>query len=447
MTDRSTASLLPPELGADHVRLRTLVNLRWLAVIGQTITVAVASQLLSFVLPVWACMAAILSLALTNGLAHLTYPANYRLAEREALGILTFDMVQLSILLLLTGGLHNPFALLIVGPVTLAATTLSLRSTMFVGFLALVSITLLGGYHVPLVTEDGAVLTLPGLQLVGMWVAIVLATLLFGAFALRMTIERGRISRALLATQTALAREQKLQDLGGVVAAAAHELGTPLATIKLVSSELQETLDGAEETRADLTLIQEQADRCRDILRSMGRAGKDDLHLRAVLLQAIVSEAAEPHAERGIALLYDFASERDYEGPRPRIRRTPEIIHGLRNLVQNAVDFAEQTVSIEGRWSDTEIRLRIEDDGPGYEPEVLARLGDPFLRARAASSNYEGMGLGLFISKTLLERTGARLAFSNRRSFGPKRGAMIEVIWPRAEIEVAEIALGENPAL
>jgi two-component system sensor histidine kinase RegB len=428
--------------------LRTLVNLRWLAVIGQTITVGVASLALSFVLPVWACLAAILALAITNTIAQITYPATYRLTEREALGVLVFDLIQLCVLLLLTGGLHNPFAMLILGPVTLAATTLSLRSTMFVGAAALFMITLLAEYHIPLVTQDGETIALPWLQLLGRWVAIVIATLLFGAFALRMTLESARLSRALLATQTALSREQKLHDLGGVVAAAAHELGTPLATIKLVSSELEETLETTDDARADLALIRSQADRCRDILRSMGRAGKDDLHLRAAPLEAVVSEAAEPHAERGAAILYDFAAEAGPPSERPAIRRSPELIHGLRNLIQNAVDFAEETISVEGRWSAQEIRIRIEDDGPGYKPEMLERLGDPFVRSRAGRQNYEGMGLGLFISKTLLERTGARITFANRRSFGSRRGAVVELIWSRSELEATDAAgLGENPVL
>lgn len=448
MPVRSTASLLPPEITLNRVRLRTLVNLRWLAVGGQTITVVVASTLLTFALPIYACLAAILALALTNAVAHLTYPATYRTTEREALGILLFDLVQLSLLLLLTGGLHNPFAMLIVGPVTLAATTLSLRSTVFVGVCALVSITLLGEYHLPLVTETGQTLRLPLLQLAGMWAAIVIATLLFGAFALRMTVESARLSRALFATQTALAREQKLHDLGGVIAAAAHELGTPLATIKLVSSELEETLETSEDARSDLALIRSQADRCRDILHSMGQAGKDDLHLRAAPLEAVVSEAAEPHAERGPALLYDFAHENPAYSGSIVVQRTPELIHGLRNVIQNAVDFAQDTVSIEGRWSETDIRLRIEDDGPGYKPEMLERLGDPFLRARAGRENYDGMGLGLFISKTLLERTGARVTFANRRSLGTRRGAVVELLWPRAALQADDsLPLGENPMI
>lgn len=220
------------------------------------------------------------------------------------------------------------------------------------------------------------------------------------------------MSDALAATQFALSREQKLTDLGGVVAAAAHELGTPLATIKLTSSELIEELDDNPELQDDARLIREQADRCRDILRGMGRAGKDDLHLRQAPLSTLVHEAAEPHFDRGKDIRF---SEHPAEGDglnQPSVLRKPEIIHGLRNLVQNAVDFAQSKVWIELHWSDDEITVRISDDGNGFPGHLLGRLGDPFMRRRSSHADrgkrpeYEGMGLGLFIAKTLLERTG-----------------------------------------
>ena len=436
MPHRPTHSLLPPEIGTAPVRLRTLVNLRWLAALGQTVAIAVAATVLGFDLPLLGCAALVGLLVVANLAAQLLYPATYRLSEREAVAVLVFDAAQLAGLLFLTGGLHNPFALLVVGPVTLAATTLSFRATVLVGTLALIAVSLLGGYHMPLVSTAEGPLRLSALHLLGFWTSIVLATVLLGAFAYRMTLETERASRALLATQTALAREQKLDDLGGLVAAAAHELGTPLATIKLVSTELVEELSDNEELRADVALIRSQADRCRDILRAMGRAGSDDPQLRAAPLETVASEAAEPHARRGAAILYDMAAEPGWTGPRPRVRRAPELIHGLRNLVQNAVDFAASTVWIEGRWDSETVRLRIEDDGPGYPPEMIARLGEAFLRSRRRDRpGYDGMGLGLFIAKTLLERTGAQLSFANRRAAGGRRGAVVEVTWPRARIE------------
>ena len=285
------------------------------------------------------------------------------------------------------------------------------------------------------------------------WLSIVIGILFLGLYSRRVATEMRHMSEALLATQMALAREQKLTDLAGVVAAAAHELGTPLATIKLVSAELIDELDDLPDLQADARLIREQADRCREILRSMGRAGKDDLHLRQAPLSALMAEAAEPHMARGKAVVLTLTP------PQPDatdllVQRQPEVLHGLRNLIQNAVDFARASVAVEAEWSAEQLVMRIRDDGPGFPAHELGRLGEPFLRSRKPGQEpparqdqrpeYEGMGLGLFIAKTLLERTGARLSFAN---LAPEAGggAIVELRWPLARIVAPTGALGQNP--
>ena len=222
---------------------------------------------------------------------------------------------------------------------------------------------------------------------------------------------------------------------------------TPLATIKLTSSELIEELDDRPDLREDAALIREQADRCRDILRSMGRAGKDDLHMRQAPLFEVIREAAEPHQDRGKDVFIEHEAGPGGAEAQPLILRRPEIIHGLRNLIQNAVDFARSTVWVEAIWTDETVTVRIIDDGRGFPPHIIGRIGDPFVRNRRHGSDrrarpgYEGMGLGLFIAKTLLERSGAELSFANASDpFRPlpddnaRRGAVIEVVWPRSRI-------------
>src|SRR5690606_19614179 len=220
----------------------------------------------------------------------------------------------------------------------------------------------------PIRFADGTELTIPPLFGFGFWLSIVVGVLFLGLYAHRVATEIRALGDALLATQMALAREQKLTDLGGVVAAAAHELGTPLATIKLVSKELLDELEDRPDLLEDVTLIREQADRCRDILRGMGRAGKDDLQLRQAPLEQVLREAAEPHASRGKTLHFLLAPGPGGAAKQPVVLRLPEVIHGLRNLVQNAVDFAASTVWIEGEWTDRAITVRIFDNGPGYPP-------------------------------------------------------------------------------
>ncbi|MEM1272599.1 MAG: ActS/PrrB/RegB family redox-sensitive histidine kinase [Pseudomonadota bacterium] len=465
MTERPAQSdaaldLLIADARSDWVRLRTLLVLRWLAIGGQTVAVVIASFYMGLRVELGLCFLAIGASVVSNLVAMAVFPENQRLSDRDAMLTLLFDLAQLGFLLFLTGGLNNPFALLILAPVTISATALTLRSTLFLGLTAICIVSVLSFNHLPLVTASGTLLALPPIFVAGFWCAIVIGIVFLSGYARRVTQESHSMSQALAATQMALAREQKLTDLGGVVAAAAHELGTPLATIKLVSTELVDELKHRADLQEDARLIRDQADRCRDILRSMGRAGKDDLHLRSAPLGAVLREAVEPHAARGIEVHYALSPDADAGNEQPVVLRLPEVIHGLRNLAQNGVDFARKQLWIEASWTDDTIRIRMIDDGPGYPGDLLGRLGDPFLRGRRsdqgiARPGYEGMGLGLFIAKTLLERSGAEIEFHNATDpflsddeRSEKRGAVVVVSWPRTMIAVpvdqTGAALGKN---
>lgn len=431
------------------VRLRTLIVLRWVAIAGQIAALLVAQQIIGLQLLVGLCYLAVGVSVIGNLIAMFVFPENTRLTEVQNFMMVLFDLLQLGFLLFLTGGLHNPFSLLLLGPVTISASILSLRSFVIMASVAALIASLLARFYIPLQISDGQVLEIPDIFLIGHWLALVIAILFFGAYSRRVSQEMHSMSDALAATQMALSREQKLTDLGGVVAAAAHELGTPLATIKLTSSELIEELEDNPDLKEDAELIREQADRCRDILRDMGRAGKDDVHLRQAPLSTTIEEAAEPHEGRGVLIGYSYDPLPGGNATQPSVLRLPEIIHGLRNLVQNAVDFAQDHVWIEAEWDDDRISIRIADDGPGFPTHLIGRIGDPFVRRnrRGPSSTsgqraeYEGMGLGLFIAKTLLERTGGELTFANGRdALAPADsetgyGAIVEVTWPRTLID------------
>ena len=454
MTDSNT-SLWRGQERSSWIRLRTLILLRWVAIIGQLTAITVAQQVYHVQLELGLCYLAIGISVMGNLTAMLLFPQNKRLTEFENFLMVLFDLLQLAILLYLTGGLNNPFSLLLLGPVTIAANVMSTRSTLIIGGAAIIVATLLARFHLPLRTNLGLVLDIPEILLFGNWAAIVIAIVFFGAYSHRISAEVQSMSEALAATQMALAREQKLTDLGGVVAAAAHELGTPLATIKLTSAELIEELDDRPDLKEDAALIREQADRCRDILRDMGRAGKDDLHLRQAPLSTVIHEAAEPHIHRGKQVHFAEGPGPDGDVQQPSILRKPEIIHGLRNLIQNAVDFARAQVWVEAEWTPDRITVSIMDDGRGYPAQIIGRIGDPFMRRKRAETDlrtrpeYEGMGLGLFIAKTLLERSGAELSFANgsdpyqNLTDDPeRRGAIVLVSWPRKLIDAQS---GESP--
>lgn len=438
---------------SEPIRLRTLMNLRWIAIAGQLAAMAVAAERFGVVIHSGLSLAAIGASVIANVVSATVYPPNARLTRDGATAALLFDIAQLGVLLYLTGGLTNPFAFLILAPVTICASVLTLRRTILLGCCAIIIVTVLVFFHRPLVTTTGQMLELPALFAFGFWLAIVIGIVFLGVYAYRVAREARAMRAALLATQMALAREQKLTDLGGVVAAAAHELGTPLATIKLVSAELIDDLADRPQQQEDAKLIRAQAERCRDILHAMGRSGKEDLHMRQVPFAALLREAADPHMARGKEIVFSTAGDL---GSMPVVLRQPEILHGMRNLIQNAVDFAATKVLVEASWTNTRIRVRVLDDGTGFPPQLIGRIGDPFVRSRQPPRQatpeadprpgYKGMGLGLFIAKTLLERTGAELGFAN--GAGSTGGAIVEVIWSRDEIEAPSAgALGENPPL
>jgi two-component system sensor histidine kinase RegB len=432
-----------------------------MAIAGQLAALTVADLVVGMQLPLGFCYLVVGVAVIGNLVASFVFPGNKRLSEAGAMLTLLFDVSQLAVLLALTGGLNNPFALLILVPVTISAGALELRTTILLGLAAIALVSIVWVYNLPLRFADGSVLQVPAVFEYGFWLSIVIGIMFLALYSRRVATEIRSMSDALLATQMALAREQKLTDLGGVVAAAAHELGTPLATIKLASTELAEELADRPDLREDAELIRAQADRCRDILRSMGRAGKDDLHLRQAPLGAVLREAAEPHLERGKSVAFDVFPGVTGSERQPTILRRPEVIHGLRNLVQNAVDFARAQVWIDATWTDAVISVRIIDDGAGYPASVLSRIGDPFVRSRTASQetgqrpDYEGMGLGLFIAKTLLERSGAELSFANgadpfltRAEHANRSGAIVEVRWPASALVVRETdGLGHNRPL
>lgn len=433
--------LLPGRPAPEPIRLRTLIMLRWIAIAGQSLCVAVALMIGAHLTV--APIALVIGLAILLNCVLMLRPSR-RIGASEVGWQLGFDLAQVAALLSMTGGLTNPFALLLLVPVTIAATTLPGRQLVALGGATLIMVSMAAFFARPLTFSTGRIATLNEPLLVGTWCSIVIGALFFAFYARTVTAEIAATSDALFAARMALEREQKLQHLGGVVAAAAHEMGTPLATIKLVSSELADEITRALPDRADLAedlaLLRQSAERCGTILKSMGSAGRDDLLIRSAPLSEMLDEAAAPHRNRGIRIRLSVP------GNAPAVHRDAALIHGLRNLIQNAVDFAAEEVLIEASCDQREIRLRIADDGPGFPIALLPKIGDPFLTTRPRAEDgrsYEGLGLGLFIAKALLERSGATMLFGNSQ-----RGAQVTVIWPRDRIAADDRGvLGRNPQI
>jgi len=416
---------LPPRGG---VRLRALVLIRWAAVAGQAFTAAVVHWGLGFTLPVLAVGGVIAMSGLLNLAVSLGRPASARIDDREAAIFLVFDILQLTVLLHLTGGNINPFALLLLAPVAIGATILSLGSTIALSLLTIACFCVLGVWYQPLPWRGHAP-DLPETYLVGVWAGLVLTTLLITLYAWRLAEEARQMSDALAAAQAALGREQRVSALGALAAAAAHELGSPLSTIAVVAKEMQREVELDDPLREDVELLAAESERCRAILArlSVDPAGVGDVSdsYTLVPLPALIEAAAQSYKRDGILLSFDSGPVGD-STPRtaPIQVRSPEIMQGIGNIVQNALSFAGHEVRIATRWTIEWSEVEVVDDGPGFSEALLDELGTPFISTRQGQEGH--MGLGVFIAKTLLERTGATVTFGNH---SPPLGASVVVRW------------------
>jgi two-component system sensor histidine kinase RegB len=419
--------LRPHDPQRNGLRLNTLIRLRWLAIVGQSVTVVFVAYWLKFPLPVSYCFALIACSAWLNLYLAFRYPAAHRLDPLAALAILIFDALQLVGLLFITGGLTNPFSPLMAVPVVISATSLPLRMTAVIGGLVVAAATLLVFYHLPLPWMEGSQLVMPFIYVAGMWVAVVSSITFTAVYAYRVAQEARLLANALAATELVLQREQHLSALDGLAAAAAHELGTPLATIALVAKEMERALGADPRFQEDVTLLRSQSERCREILKRLtSLSSEGEAHLAQMPLTSLIEEVIAPHRDFGVAIKLE-PGERI--GPEPVARRNPGVIYGLGNLVENAVDFAQSTVTVSWRWNAETVALTVIDDGQGFPSDILDRIGEPYMSTRQGAEPGGGLGLGLFIAKTLLERSGATMQFHN--SFVKGQGAIVEIVWPR----------------
>ncbi len=427
------------------LRLRTLVRLRWLAVIGQSAAVFVVEFLLGYHLPLSFCLALIALSAWVNVFLAVRWRGSQRVSGRAAALLLGYDLLQLAGLLYLTGGLENPFAILFLVPVTVSATSLPMVWTVSLGLLALACSSALAFFHRPLPWAGTEAFILPHLYLGGLWAAIVCATVFSAIYARRIAEEARMMSSALQATELVLAREQRLSALDGLAAAAAHELGTPLATIALVAKELKRELPKNFTHAEDIDLLISQAARCREILTRLAVPEQlsDEIYQR-VGLEAMLEDMVAPLRGSDVEIVVD-AKPMDGKSSSPTFRRNPAITYGLGNLLENAIDFAASRVEVKARWSQMLVSVTVTDDGPGFDQTIFDRLGDPFVTTRPGygsatpqeDGEHEGMGLGLFIAKTLLERSGASVILANGNK---AKGASVTITWQRSTVDVGKPA-------
>lgn len=422
----------PFQPSARRVRARTLILLRWLAVAGQTTTVLGVYFVLGFATPLAPALALIAASAWVNIWFMVVQPGQRILTDREAAVQLAFDVIQLSALIGVTGGLANPFIVLVGAPIVIAFTALRARYAIALAILALLATSLTAVWNLPLPWAPAGGFRPPGLYVAGLWTALVTGAGFMSVFTWRLASDARRMSTALSATQSVLAREQRLSALGGLAAAAAHELGTPLGTIHMTAKEMVRAAPEGE-LKEDAALIFAQSQRCREILQQLSRRGDaGDLVHAQLRLSQLLEEVVEPLKNLGPRIEVTLEPPGGADARPPPLKRMPEVHYAIANYVENALDYAVRRIDVVGRWTDQWVEVEVRDDGPGFAPDVLSKLGEPYVTRRAPDQAHGGLGLGFFIAKTFVERTGGEVSFGNARP--PASGAVVRARWPMARV-------------
>lgn len=428
---RTSRSPTDPTSDIGRVRVRTLIAIRWIIIALQSAAVLIAGPVLGLPLS-YAPLATVIAASIViNLVATRQRRARIRLTDRDTTAYLAYDILQMSLVLWLTGGVQNPFVVLLLVPVAVAASILpKINVGLLVGWVLLLIAALLLT-HEPLPVSDPGMVVGMGYT-VGILTAVSLTAVGIAIYVWRVAHENRRLADAFLESQIALARAKQASALGALAAASAHEMGTPLATIALVAREIERDLPGDSPLREDVELILTQADRCRESLAALAREPETsggDPYERLTLSQLIEEITHPSHSDAADGVDVEITADSLDGSKEPTVGRSPELMHGLGNLTQNAVSFAASRMEVVATWSARQVTVEVVDDGPGFSPQILASIGEPYRTTRADAAGH--LGLGIFIASTLLDRTGADVTFSNR----PEGGAQIVIRWNRAIFE------------
>ena len=408
---------------------KTLIILRWIAIIGQLTAINLVYFYLELEFPVLIAHVVVFIGLITNLILQFRI-RSIQLKDRYASLFLIWDLIQLTLLLYLTGGISNPFSILMIVPTIVSSTFLSMGTTIILGFLTIAFLFLLTVFHHPLPGIHDGVVSFPKLYLIGYFLAIIVGLIFLSYFGIRFSGESKRRTDAVNKLQQVIAKEYELESLGGQAAAAAHSLGTPLATISVTASELKKEIGNNKEISKDIDLIISQTKRCGEILKQISKKQiKDDLFLKNISIENLLDEILESFKETSSK---DIKVSPIHDVNKVNFKRTPELVYGLRNFIGNAVKFSKSTVKIEIFSDDEIVQVSINDDGPGFPEDIVEVLGEPYIRSKSTNvKSNAGTGLGTFLGKTLLERQAAHLLFSQDKDLG---GASVIITWKIKDI-------------
>ena len=402
----------------------TLTILRYIAIIGQFIAINVVFFYLNLEFPIKASLIVVFIGLLTNLYLQFKVKAN-QLKDTYASLFLLYDLFQLAILLYLTGGIFNPFSILLIIPAIVSSTFLSMGTTIILGFITSLILFTLTHYYLPLPGLLVENFDVPSFYKFGILISILIGLIFLSYFGIRFAGETKKRSEALNKLQEVIAKEYELESLGGQAAAAAHSLGTPLATIAVVAKELKKEIGDNKDVSKDIDLLISQTKRCSEILKQISKKQiEEDIFLSSIKLEDLLEEIIDSFKETSSKKIELVSND---DNNKINIERTPEIIYGLRNFIGNAVKFSKSRVKIDLMSDLEKIEIKINDDGPGIPDDIIKKIGEPYIKSKSAELNSNsGLGLGTFLGKTLLEKQGAKLLFRRNNDLG---GALVIISW------------------
>ena len=402
----------------------TLTILRYIAIFGQFIAINIVFFYLNLKFPIKESYIIIFIGLVTNFFLQFKIKVN-QLKDTYASLFLLYDLFQLSALLYLTGGILNPFSILMIIPTIVSSTFLSMGTTIILGVISSFLLFLLSYIHYPLPGLESNIFDVPNFYKQGILISILIGLIFLSYFGIRFSGETKKRSEALNKLQEVISKEYELESLGGQAAAAAHSLGTPLATITVVAKELKKEIGNDKELSKDIDLLISQTKRCSEILKQISKKQiEEDIFLSSIKFEDLLEEIINSFKETSSKEINLF-TEKDQN--KIAIQRTPEIIYGLRNFIGNAVKFSKSEVKINLLSNQKIIEIKINDDGPGIPEDVIEKIGEPYIKSKSKEViSNSGLGLGTFLGKTLLERQNAKLLFRRNSQLG---GALVIISW------------------
>ena len=411
-----------------RITLETLINIRWIAILGQFFTVSFVYYGLKFEFPYYIALVLIFLSAIINAYLEVNKKKFLTIDNFAATVSIFYDLVQLVILLFMTGGLSNPFSILIIVPTTISVTYLSRGSSQFIVTCSIIFSTVIAFYHMPLPSPQNQTLNFPKYYEIGMWLSLGIGIIFLGNYAYQLGRDNRIRSEALNKLEQELTNEKVVNSVGGIAAAAVHELATPLATISLVSKELQKQISKNNLAKDDINLLIEQSARCSSILKDIAENKQEDQFIAKVSPKELVNEivfSVDNKFNKEINIINKSLNERI------KMNKKTEISYAIRNFIENAIKFAKSQIKIEIDQNKKNTNITISDDGQGFQDDVISNLGQPYLKSEKVNKNKKGMGLGVFISKSLLERCNTKVMFQNKNN---NSGAVIKITWVNSQM-------------